>query len=534
MRAVLAVSVIVSALSLASSSASALTFGAVTNASRLGQPLDMSVAVAMSPDDTLSSNCVSADVSAGDYRLPPVEVNARLLGQTGRPGSASVHITTTSRVNEPVVTVSLSLGCPPTTSHKFVSLLDPVTTGAASSGGATATVASVPVARTASNKFTQTSSGGPAASALALADDGTGEAEKPTHDHLDLGEVTARIDRLQQDNDAAQQTLSSVQSRLHELEASRRGDPLGYALASAVVLLLIVIVVLVWRLASQSGERAWVQETRALIEPVGSRSEPVVKTSPVTPPLDEVTMTSMRVLYEPSQFGADGRAKLAPVETSPMVAAPVPSTRRSLAPEEVIDLEQQADFFIALGQEDAAIDLLMTHVRSSGGTSPMPYLKLMQIYRQRGDGDAYERIRERFNRRFNGRAPAWEADPDEGREFDGYPEAVKQVQMVWQSPARAAELLEGLLLRRDLSAEPFELPAYQDLLFLYAVAREEAEREANPDGVDLLLPIGEDSVVSSIERVSVTPLPGKVPSAKKAQAGVDIDIGVPAPTPMRR
>jgi len=164
----------------------------------------------------------------------------------------------------------------------------------------------------------------------------------------------------------------------------------------------------------------------------------------------------------------------------------------------------------------------------------MPYLKLMQIYRQRGDGDAYERIRERFNRRFNGRAPAWEADPDEGREFDGYPEAVKQVQMVWQSPARAAELLEGLLLRRDLSAEPFELPAYQDLLFLYAVAREEAEREANPDGVDLLLPIGEDSVVSSIERVSVTPLPGKVPSAKKAQAGVDIDIGVPAPTPMRR
>ena len=65
-----------------------------------------------------------------------------------------------------------------------------------------------------------------------------------------------------------------------------------------------------------------------------------------------------------------------------------PRWRRSAAPrelsvEELLDLEQQADFFIALGQEDAAVDLLMSHLRSAGGQSPLPYTKLLEIYRAR-------------------------------------------------------------------------------------------------------------------------------------------------------
>ena len=94
--------------------------------------------------------------------------------------------------------------------------------------------------------------------------------------------------------------------------------------------------------------------------------------------------------------------------------------RRELSVEELIDLEQQADFFVVLGQEDAAIDLLMGHVRSSGGASPLPYLKLLEIYRRRGDQDAYERVRERFNRRFSAYAPDWNSDLVEGRTLDDY------------------------------------------------------------------------------------------------------------------
>ncbi len=86
--------------------------------------------------------------------------------------------------------------------------------------------------------------------------------------------------------------------------------------------------------------------------------------------------------------------------------------------DEQIDLEQQADFFIALGHDEAAIDLLMAHMRSTGGGSPLPFLKLLEIHRRRDQRDAYERTRVRFNQRFKGVAHEWQDDPKLGRALD--------------------------------------------------------------------------------------------------------------------
>ena len=104
--------------------AMALGFGAVTNATRLGQPLDFTVAVKLDPDEAVDPACVNADVTAGDTHIPPAQVRARLV-RSSHATDAFVRVGTTGRVREPVVTVLLSLGCPPRASHKFVSLLDP-------------------------------------------------------------------------------------------------------------------------------------------------------------------------------------------------------------------------------------------------------------------------------------------------------------------------------------------------------------------------------------------------------------------------
>jgi hypothetical protein len=241
-------------------------------------------------------------------------------------------------------------------------------------------------------------------------------------------------------------------------------------------------------------------------------------------------MTSMRVLSEPSRTTVPGDAD-AVREDSRATLPPTARVRRALSAEELIDLEQQADFFIVLGQEDAAIDLLMGHVRSSGGTSPMPYLKLLEIYRRRSDADAYDRIRERLNRRFNGQAPAWDDAPKDSRSLDDHPEVQARVQAQWKTPARAVELLEALLFRRDASAGPFDLPAYEDLLFLYAVARDHLEREVNPDGVDLLLPIGNEEQVSSIQHAETRP-----PEAwmQSPPSSVDLELDLDASRRARR
>jgi pilus assembly protein FimV len=170
---------------------------------------------------------------------------------------------------------------------------------------------------------------------------------------------------------------------------------------------------------------------------------------------------------------------------------------REMAVEELLDLEQQADFFIALGQEDAAIELLMVHLRSTRGMSPLPYTQLLELYRKLGDKEAYEKIRSRFNRQFNAHAPDWDAGAGQGRTLEEYPAIVEQLQALWATPPEAMKTLEAMLIRRDDQAELFDLPAYRDLLMLYALARDLAQqRDDAPRDVDVMLPLSPDTEFS--------------------------------------
>jgi len=191
------------------------------------------------------------------------------------------------------------------------------------------------------------------------------------------------------------------------------------------------------------------------------------------------------------------------------------SPAREVSVEELLDLEQQADFFIALGQEDAAIDLLMSHLRGTGGQSPLPYTKLLEIYRRQGDRTAYERIRARFNRRFNAYAPDWDQGPQHGRSLEEYPDVVQRLQGLWSSPLNAMAVLEAMLFRNDELQELFDLPAYKDVLLLYSLARDLYQQEGvTAADVDLLLPIGDESAFSSS---ASTPLQAEGASGDEAE-----------------
>ena len=171
---------------------------------------------------------------------------------------------------------------------------------------------------------------------------------------------------------------------------------------------------------------------------------------------------------------------------------PQPESLREVSVEELIDLEQQAEFFIVLGQDDAAIDLLESHVQGTTAASPLPFLKLMEIYRRLGRRDDYERVQSAFNERFNAHAPAWDADMQQGHDLVDYPGIVERLQALWSRPDMAMEVLERSLTRPESGDDTFELPAYRELLLLYAVARDLSEREtADRSKVDLLLPLTE-------------------------------------------
>lgn len=197
---------------------------------------------------------------------------------------------------------------------------------------------------------------------------------------------------------------------------------------------------------------------------------------------------------------------------------------RTVSVEELLDLDQQVEFFLALGQAQSAIDLLLGHVRSTGGTNAQPYFKLLEIYREQADEDAYERTRERFNQRFNALAPDWTGDLAGGRLLEDYPDVVARLQRAWPQSARAVAEIDGLLLRRaDL--EPFDLPAYRDLLLLHALARDLHATEPALAEPGLPSTLGQRTAPAVLAREAppaATDLPGVPATASAAWAGTDM------------
>ena len=358
---------------------------------------------------------------------------------------------------------------------------------------------------------------------------------------------------------AAQTAMVALQTRLKEAEESRYANPLVYGLASLSALLAIAVAGLWWR-QSQSptrGASPWwspVPEPapaapRRSVPPRAATSgfgaegaaAPAVKLETVPAVMDERPMPpTVTENVVPRRMAASVPVPPpAPPEPAGFPATAFPHTqapddkRRELAVEELIDLEQQAEFFIVLGQEDAAIDLLMGHLRSTGGASPLPYLKLLEIYRRRGDREAYERIRSRFNRRFNAYAPDWDADLQQGRSLEDHPQLMARIQKHWKDPGKVMLMLDGALLQRDELAEPFDLPACRDLLFLYSVARDLAENEGKLPSIDLLLPLDDEASDAESSR-GVMSLDLDVSSPDSASGPVSSILGLADGRPTRR
>jgi hypothetical protein len=170
---------------------------------------------------------------------------------------------------------------------------------------------------------------------------------------------------------------------------------------------------------------------------------------------------------------------------------------RDVSIEELIDLEQQAEFFIVLGQDESAVELLLAHLRHTGGNVPLPYLKLLEIFRLRGDRGEYERMRARFNQRFKADAPEWDASPRLGCALESYSGVVPRLQQLWQRPLDAMAELEDLMFSTS-RGKLFELQAYSDVLLLYAMARDLLDRaSADTGSVDFLLPLADGPEFSS-------------------------------------
>ena len=354
------------------------------------------------------------------------------------------------------------------------------------------------------------------------------QAELRARDRERMQALEADLTKMRADSQATQASLAQLKLRLHEAEEKRDANMLVLALAALSAALAVAVGVLLWRrgVERRAAAQWWAPPTAVAAPKSEAATDAATKRG--TPERDGGAK---------QQLSASDEPPLVETTASPMMLSQVQGLARSgpdtlppsgggrageMSVEELIDLEQQAEFFVVLGQDDAAIDLLMGHLRGSGSANPLAYLKLLEIHRRRNDRDAYERIRERFNRRFNSYAQDWQADLQQGRSLLDYPKVLARLESLWATPEQTMQALEASLLRRDPGSSTFDLPAYRELLFLYAVARDLAEHDARFASVDVLLPLdGETAAGGGVAH----PQPVEA-SRQSPERMIDVDLDI--------
>ena len=353
------------------------------------------------------------------------------------------------------------------------------------------------------------------------------------------------------------ESLATLQGRLRQAEQGRYRNVLVYILAATTLLGILVAAVL-WLLRPRQRRRArWFeaqanQQARAAARGgpstsagLASQPAPLSRPAVMSPPVQmPAPLRPASTTVSPSFSGVSTRSgslisttqhsSIGGLEVTTVLGPEVsrssfeafggsaarPRAAAELTMEELIDLEQQAEFFVVLGQDEAAMSLLEGYIDGTG-KSPLPYLQLLEIHQRREDRDAYDNIRESFNERFNAHAPDWNVNLHRGRGLEEYPQTVALLQSLWATPLSAMQELDRLLFRREETEETFDFPAYRELLLLYSVARENSENvETDFGSIDLYLPLDDAPVEAARSQL------GEMEATRPLRGPVEVDLDV--------
>lgn len=610
--------------------ATALSLGNARGVVVLGRPVDLAFDVHLDPGKLPEDACITADMVSGTTPVASARVRVAPLPQMpGRP--AAVRVLSTFVADEPVLTVTLHVGCSGKVSRTYTFLADLPEALAASArpvaipsavpaeavagvapGPASAAPAKVPAARRPAMALPVLPPGetatppqrparasqapapsGPSAAVAPRSKPAAPPARKPVRraeadsapvqaappsrlvmEPLDGWlEAPSQLRMTQQltlpaasttDQQRAQaqaewQALSmqpqellkegartaTLQSELAQMRAQADKDRVAtqqllarlekenaerYSGTIVYALLALVIAVLAWaawmatrlRAASLQAQEAW---AGAVAQQTVPRAEPEDDWVDSAPPYSKPDFLQSRGMSAPASLPSELPEPRVPEPVAPAPAAPVPppppppsipvaQPTLVVNAEELFDLQQQAEFFVSVGEHSQAIGVLKKYIAHNEATAPGAYLELLRLYRSLSRVDDFNQLRTQFHAHFNAQLPEFAAFGRPGRSLLGYPEVLAQVEAVW-SDESVLPLLDGLLFRGAATVQDrFDLAAYDDLLLLNAIARttSPSSRGAPPPRQRTTPQVAEDDAPAA---PAAAPLPGPAPAAKE-------------------
>lgn len=382
------------------------------------------------------------------------------------------------------------------------------------------------------------SAAAPAASAAPAAE------TPPVPEALDLNaqriqSLDAELRKLREGMLRSDAALIELRARLEKAEGERYANGLVYALAGLLAAALAAAFAFWRRSRSAAQSSQWWTPSRAsgtsgVVEPdealyeeshlpadaTASARPAAVPQAPAAPAPAPGTTQNTRPASRPGAPGSTGvtgfgflSSGVSPRSSGPMTEAdgmrvsdPLP-----LSSDELSDIQQEADFFVSLGEYDRAIEILRNHIEAHPQASAVAWLDLLEIHHKLGQKDEYEQLRRDFEWLFNAKAPAFEEYHESREGLELHPRLFARIQAAW--PRREVlEMIDEAIFRRPGSEgeDPLTLEGYRDLLFLHTLA---ADLSAD-DAVPVAAPLSALAVPSA-------PHPA-TPSARMVEDAVDL------------
>ncbi len=363
---------------------------------------------------------------------------------------------------------------------------------------------------------------------------------------------------------------AQLQQQLELAEQERFPATIVYALGALLALALLGVAWMWVRLrnASQNAVRAWgdsvalgVRDATAAEEALGlaphpgdswlpSDTQPLPDegpastglSSPVTVPAPSpapVAAVASSGANKPPVASAAAPLPKPPVPVAPPSSAAASASLHIVNPEELFDIQQQAEFFISVGEHQQAIEVLKNHIAEHRETSPLAYLELLQLYHTLSRVDEFAQLRAQFMQSFNAQVPEFSGFHRTGRMLYHYTDALADIEAAWTSP-EVLGLLEKLLFRRTgaEAVEPFDLAAYDDLLLLLSIAQTTpASARGEPPPRKRTTPLAPPRVEALVAEPPVAPAVAAAASLREdapldsLAASLEFDFGAMPPRP---
>ncbi|KAF0166913.1 MAG: fimV2 [Rhodocyclaceae bacterium] len=135
---------------------------------------------------------------------------------------------------------------------------------------------------------------------------------------------------------------------------------------------------------------------------------------------------------------------------------------------------QLAEIMLSMGLEQGAAQALLEYTEANPRQAVYHWLKLLGIYRKRGQQAEFVETAEKLRKHFNVQAEDWiRADTGEAPTLEKFPRVAEQVQKTWLQPAECMSYLRNLLEdNRDGARAGFPQAVAEEILLLIEVLKE--------------------------------------------------------------